>query len=80
MTISQAKSCISYSKYYKGKLELVMSVHLDDLFIAGSPETLESIKELIKLKFNIQESIKVKKFIGVYYEWVHDYKVLEDSN
>ena len=56
-----------------------MSVHLDDVFVAGSPETLESIKELIKLKFNIQESGKVKKFIGVYYEWVHGYKVLEEK-
>ena len=65
MTRSQAESFISYSKYDEGKLELVVSVHLDDLLIAGRPETLESIKELIKLKFNIQESGKVKKFIGV---------------
>ena len=26
-------------------------------------------KDIIKLKFNIQESEKVKKFLGVYYEW-----------
>ena len=26
------------------------------------------------MKFNIQESVEVKKFLGVYYEWVHDEK------
>ena len=29
---------------------------------------------MIKLEFNIQESEKLKKFIKVYYEWVHDAK------
>ena len=65
----------SYKKYDGEKLELVMSVHVDDIFMVGRPETLENCKEIIKLKFNIQESGKVKKFIGVYYEWVNDPKV-----
>ena len=29
---------------------------------------------MIKLKFNIQDSGKVRKFIGVYYEWGRDAK------
>ena len=29
---------------------------------------------MIKLKFNIQESGKAKKFNGVYYKWGHDAK------
>ena len=65
----------SYKKYDGEKLELVMSVHVDDIFMVGRPETLENFKEIIKLKFNIQASGKVKKFIGVYYEWVNDAKV-----
>ena len=32
----------------KSKLELVMSVHVDDVFMAGEPETLKVIKENIK--------------------------------
>ena len=51
-----------------------MSVHVGGVFMAESPETLKKLKELIKLKFNIQESREVKKFLGVYYEWVHDKK------
>ena len=45
-----------YKKYYGGKLGLMMSVCVDDLFMEGRPETLENIKDIIKLKFNIQES------------------------
>ena len=41
----------------------------------GKPETLKPIKEKIKEKFNISESGKVNKFLGVYYEWGHDAKV-----
>ena len=48
-----------------------MSVHVDDVFVSGSPEPLEKIQELIKLTFNIQDSGKVKKFLGVYYKLGH---------
>ena len=51
-----------------------MSVHVDYLFMAGNPETLKKTKENIKEKFNISESGKAKKFLGVYYEWGSDAK------
>ena len=72
----ESDSCIFYKKYDNGKLTLVMSVHVDDFLIARKPEALEKIKEMINLKFNIQESGKLKKFLEVYYEWVRDTKVL----
>ena len=34
---------------------------------------------MIKLKFNIQEYGKAKKYLGVYYEWGHDAKGLYDK-
>ena len=74
MKRSKSNYCIFYRKYYNGRLELVMFVHIDDVFMSGRPETLEKIKEIIKLKFNIQESEKEKKFLGVYYKWGHDTK------
>ena len=40
-----------------------MSVHVDDVFMVGKPEKLKNIKEIIKEKFNISESGKVKKFL-----------------
>ena len=39
MTISKAHSCIFYNNVDDGKLELVISVHVDDVFMAGRPET-----------------------------------------
>ena len=51
-----------------------MSVHIDYVFMAGNPETLDKIKEMINLKLNIQEYGKVKKFLGVYHEWDRDAK------
>ena len=71
---SKVDSCILFQKYEKGNLEIVMSVHVDDIFMAGNPETLKVIKENIKEKINISDSRKVKKFLGVYYEWGHDEK------
>ena len=70
----KADSCIFFRKYEKGKLELVMSVHEDGVFMSGKPETLKVNSEKIKEKFNISESGKVKNFLGVYYEWGHDEK------
>ena len=51
-----------------------MSVHVDNVFMAGKLETLKVIKENIKEKFNISEFGKVKKFLEVYYQWGHDEK------
>ena len=72
----KAYSFIFYEKDDNEKLGLVISVHVDDVFMEGKMETLEKIEEMINLKFNIQESGKLKKFLGVYYGWVCDPKDL----
>ena len=41
---SKVDLCILFWGYGKGKLELVVSVHVDDVFMAGKPETLKLIK------------------------------------
>ena len=51
-----------------------MSVHVHDVFMTARPEKLENIKAIINMKFNIQESVKLKKFLGLYYEWGHKAK------
>ena len=42
---SKLDSCTFFRKYGKGNLELAMSVHLDDVFIAYNTETLKNIKK-----------------------------------
>ena len=44
MTKIQAGSYIFYNNYDGGKFELVISLHVDHVFMAGRPETLEKIK------------------------------------
>ena len=51
-----------------------MAVHVNDVFMAGKPETLKRSKEKIKEKFNISESGKVNKLLGFYSDWVDDAK------
>ena len=51
---SKTDSYILFDKYDKGKLELLMSVHVYNVFMDGNSETLKNIKEKIKEKFNIQ--------------------------
>ena len=58
----------------------MMSVHVEDIFMAGNPETLKNIRENIKEKFNISESGKAKKLLGFYYEWGLDTKVTYEKN
>ena len=57
-TRTKANYRIFYKKDNDGKLELVISFHIYDVFMSVRPETLENIKETIKLKFNIQEPEK----------------------
>ena len=73
---SKGDSCILFRKYDKGKSELVISVLVDDVFISDKPESLKVIKEEIKEEFKISESRKVKKSLGVYYQWGHDAKCM----
>ena len=72
--MSKANSCIFFREYEKGMLELVVSVHVYNVLMAGKPETLNNIKERIKENFNISESGKVNNFLVVYYEWGRDAK------
>ena len=57
---SKYDSWILFLKDEKGKFKLVISVHVDEVFIARNTETLKFIKEEIKQKFNISDSRKVK--------------------
>ena len=60
---SKSDLWIFFQKYEKGKLKLVMTVYVADVFMDGKPETLKVIKEKTKENFNISESGKVKKFL-----------------
>ena len=77
--IGKTDSFIFYKKDDIGRLELVMSVHVDDVFMAGNRDSLEKIKQKFKHNLHIQDYGKVKKFLRVYYEWGRDAKGLYEK-
>ena len=50
---SKADLFIFFRKDSKRREEIVMSEHVDDVFMAGKPETIKFTKEKIKEKFKI---------------------------
>ena len=44
MTRSKSNSCIFYKKDYNGKLEFMMSIREDDMFMVGRLEILDIIQ------------------------------------
>ena len=76
MKRSKVHSCILYKKDDNGKLELVMTVYIDYVFVAGKTEKLKITKYVMNQRFNIQYSGKVKKFLKVYYELGRETKEL----
>ena len=61
---STADSCILFGKYEEGKLELVMSVHVDDVFMAGKSETLETLNKISRRISTYQSPEKQRIFLG----------------
>lgn len=55
-----------------GELILILSVHVDDVIVAGKNEFLEELKIKVKERFNITDLGQLKKHLGVNYEWGTD--------
>ena len=51
---SKYKYFIFLKKYDDRKLELVMSVHVEYVFMVGKPEKLDKIKDIIRQEFNMK--------------------------
>lgn len=69
MTQSRVDPCMFYCLDDNGELEAAMTIHVDDCAIAGSPETIERIKEAIKKQLSIKDEGRLSKHLGVKYEW-----------
>ena len=73
MKQSKVDPCIFYKKDEKtGELLLILSIHVDDVIVAGMAEHLEDLKVKIKERFNITDLGQLKKHLGVNYEWGTD--------
>ena len=70
MKQSKVDPCIFYRKDEKtGELILILSVHVDDVIVAGMNEYVEELKIKVKERFNITDLGQLKKHLGVNNKW-----------
>jgi hypothetical protein len=74
MIQSLVDPCLYYWKNAEGEVMLMAVVHVDDVLLAGKKETIEKFKSELKKRFNISDLGRLKKHLGVWYDWKTDDK------
>src|SRR5688572_23712861 len=69
MTRSSTDPCVFYLKDENGKAKLIIACHVDDTIIVGKKEDQEWFKTEVQKRFSIKDLGKLKKHLGVWYEW-----------
>ena len=72
MTQSKADACMFTRQDETGKTILIMSSHVDDIFVAGTPDAIAWFKQQLKERFNIKEMGRIIKHLGIKYAWQQD--------
>ena len=62
--------CLFYEKDEEGILKGVIVVYIDDCLIAGKGEFIQRMKEKLKQEFGVVEDGRLRKLLGVQYEWL----------
>jgi len=61
--------CVFFKKDNEGNLELMALTHVDDTLIAENEEEIENFKKGISERFKFRDEGRLKKHLGVTYEW-----------
>jgi histone deacetylase 1/2 len=72
MKQSKADPCLYYKHNNIGELEALMVVHVDDGAISGNDETRAQLKKAIAGQLSVKDEGKLKRHLGVSYEWNED--------
>jgi hypothetical protein len=72
MVQSLVDPCLYYWKDNTGQMTLMAVVHVDDVILVGSKKAIEEFKKQLRERFNISDLGKLKKHLGVWYEWSVD--------
>ena len=74
MNLSQSKAdpCLFYRKGKNGSTEGVVVVYVDDCILTGCKEFIEEMKQKLKKEFGVVEDGKLRKLLGIRYEWVNE--------
>jgi Reverse transcriptase (RNA-dependent DNA polymerase) len=65
---SETDPCIFY-KEKNNKVVLILALYVDDTLCLGQKEELEWMYREIQMKFKIEKLGKLKKHLGIWYEW-----------
>ena len=68
---SATDPCLFY-KQRKGKLVLVLVLYVDDTLCAGEQNKVEWAYKMIESKVKIEKLGRLKKHLGIWYEWKKD--------
>ena len=71
MTQSKADPCVFFKKV-NGEVKLIAMLHVDDTLLVGPPEEFEWFKKGVSKRFKYTFEDKLKKHLGVWYEWQKD--------
>jgi hypothetical protein len=73
MIQSQVDPCLFYKKDpNNGKIVLLVICFVDDQICNGTKTEIEWLKKKVRERFNIQDLGRLKKFLGIWYEWGRD--------
>ena len=72
MNQSLVDPCLYYWKSKVDEVILMAVVHVDDVLLIGRKTKIEKFKLEIQKRFNISDLGRLKKHLGVWYEWKTD--------
>jgi hypothetical protein len=74
ITQSLTAPCMFYKADKDGKVALIAVCHIDDNAIAGTIEWIQWFKTRIRKRFAITKLGRLKKHLGIWYDWKTDEK------
>ena len=72
MKQSLTDPCVFYLRDDQGKLVLIALLHVDDTLMAGEAKWIKWYKAMVGERFKYRDEGKLKKHLGVRYEWKTD--------
>jgi len=72
LTQSQTDPCIFYKKNKWDHLVLILALYVDDTLIAGTRSEVDWLYEQVQKKFKIEKLGRLKKHLGIWWEWHKD--------
>ena len=78
LTQSESDPCIFYRKNKQGRTQLIIIIYVDDCCLIGKQDTVNKAKKRLREEFGTVENGKLRKLLGVRYDWKTDENTKEN--